>query len=110
MILKKFLNLSKLVIFLGLIFWSSTGLAQVQQGNNAVNYKEWEITAEMVEKALVNGAASELFLITLREELAERRIFFQTAQNVNATRLKNLSDQLVALGEEPEQGLSLIHI
>ena len=110
MISKQFLKLTSLALFFGLFIWAQVGTLQAQQGNTALDYNDWEATAEMVEEALLNGAVSELFLITLRDEIAERRAEFQLAQNVNETRLKNLSDQLVSLGEKPEEGTEAIEI
>ena len=110
MISKQFLKLTSLAMFFGLFIWAQVGTLQAQQGNTALDYNEWETTAEMVEEALLDGTVSELFLITLRDEIAERRAEFQLAQNVNETRLKNLSDQLVSLGEKPEEGTEAIEI
>ena len=110
MISKQFLKLTSLALFFGLFIWAQVGTLQAQQGNTALDYNEWETTAEMVEEALLDGTVSELFLITLRDEIAERRAEFQLAQNVNETRLKNLSDQLVSLGEKPEEGTEAIEI
>ena len=110
MISKQFLKLTSLALFFGLFIWAQVGTLQAQQGNTALDYNDWETTAEMVEEALLDGTVSELFLITLRDEIAERRAEFQLAQNVNETRLKNLSDQLVSLGEKPEEGTEAIEI
>ena len=110
MISKQFLKLTSLALFFGLFIWAQVGTLQAQQGNTALDYNNWETTAEMVEEALLDGTVSELFLITLRDEIAERRVEFQLAQNVNETRLKNLSDQLVSLGEKPEEGTEAIEI
>lgn len=110
MISKQFLKLTSFALFFGLFIWAQVGTLQAQQGNTALDYNEWETTAEMVEEALLDGTVSELFLITLRDEIAERRAEFQLAQNVNETRLKNLSDQLVSLGEKPEEGTEAIEI
>ena len=110
MISKQFLKLTNLALFFGFFIWAQVGTLQAQQGNTALDYNEWETTAEMVEEALLDGTVSELFLITLRDEIAERRAEFQLAQNVNETRLKNLSDQLVSLGEKPEEGTEAIEI
>ena len=110
MISKQFLKLTNLALFFGLFIWAQVGTLQAQQGNTALDYNDWDATAEMVEEALLDGTVSELFLITLRDEIAERRAEFQLAQNVNETRLKNLSDQLVSLGEKPEEGTEAIEI
>ena len=110
MISKQFLKLISFALFFGLFIWAQVGTLQAQQGNTALDYNDWETTAEMVEEALLDGTVSELFLITLRDEIAERRAKFQLAQNVNETRLKNLSDQLVSLGEKPEEGTEAIEI
>ena len=110
MISKQFLKLISFALFFGLFIWAQVGTLQAQQGNTALDYNEWETTAEMVEEALLDGTVSELFLITLRDEIAERRAEFQLAQNVNETRLKNLYDQLVSLGEKPEEGTEAIEI
>ena len=110
MISKQFLKLISLALFFGLFIWAQVGTLQAQQGNTALDYNDWDATAEMVEEALLDGTVSELFLITLRDEIAERRAEFQLAQNVNETRLKNLSDQLVSLGEKSEEGTEAIEI
>ena len=110
MISKQFLKLISFALFFGLFIWAQVGTLQAQQGNTALDYNDWDATAEMVEEALLDGTVSELFLITLRDEIAERRAEFQLAQNVNETRLKNLSDQLVSLGEKPEEGTEAIEI
>ena len=107
MISKQFLKLTSLALFFGLFIWAQVGTLQAQQGNTALDYNEWETTAEMVEEALLDGTVSELFLITLRDEIAERRAEFQLEQNVNETRLKNLSEQLLSLGEKPEEGTAV---
>ena len=110
MISKQFLKLISLALFFGLFIWAQVGTLQAQQGNTALDYNDWDATAEMVEEALLDGTVSELFLITLRDEIAERRAEFQLAQTVNETRLKNLSDQLVSLGEKPKEGTEAIEI
>ena len=110
MISKQFLKLISFALLFGLFIWAQVGTLQAQQGNTALDYNDWDATAEMVEEALLDGTVSELFLITLRDEIAERRAEFQLAQNVNETRLKNLSDQLVSLGEKPEEGTEAIEI
>ena len=110
MISKQFLKLTNLALFFGFFIWAQVGTLQAQQGNTALDYNDWDATAEMVEEALLDGTVSELFLITLRDEIAERRAKFQLAQNVNETRLKNLSDQLASLGERPEEGTEAIEI
>ena len=110
MILKQFLNLRSFALFLGLFFWSIAGIVQGQQLNNSLDYTNWNKTAEMVEKALVDGAPSELLLTTLREKLTLRRADFKFAQNVNQTRLDNLTEQLSALGEELDPGNEAVEI
>ena len=110
MILKQFLNLRSFALLLVLFFWSAAGIVQGQQTNDSLDYTNWAATAEMVEKALVDGTSSELLLITLREKLAVRRADFKFAQNVNQTRLDNLTNQLLALGAELEQGTEAVEI
>ena len=110
MILKQFLNLRSFALFLGLFFWSIAGNVQGQQLNNPLDYTNWDKTAEMVEKALVDGAPSELLLTTLREKLTIRRADFKFAQNVNQTRLDNLTEQILALGEELDQETEAVEI
>ena len=110
MILKQFLNLRSFALLLVLFFWSTAGIVQGQQTNDSLDYTNWAATAEMVEKALVDGTSSELLLITLREKLAVRRADFKFAQNVNQTRLDNLTNQLLALGAELEQGTEAVEI
>ena len=110
MILKQFLNLRSFALLLVLFFWSAAGIVQGQQTNDSLDYTNWAATAKMVEKALVDGTSSELLLITLREKLALRRADFKFAQNVNQTRLDNLTNQLLALGAELEQGTEAVEI
>ena len=93
MILKQFLNLRSFALLLVLFFWSAAGIVQGQQTNDSPDYSNWAATAEMVENALVDGTSSELLLITLREKLALRRADFKFAQNVNQTRLDNLTNK-----------------
>ena len=62
MISKQFLKLISFALFFGLFIWAQVGTLQAQQGNTALDYNDWDATAEMVEEALLDGTVSELFL------------------------------------------------
>ncbi|MEX0371705.1 MAG: DUF3772 domain-containing protein [Tateyamaria sp.] len=80
------------------------GALAAAQNNGAPDYASWESTATRAEDAVEDAAASDQAFDTLRAEVADWRIQFQTQLNANNTRLQTLRDQIAALGPAPEEG------
>jgi len=83
-----------------LVLWA--GLAWAQQGTP--DYEAWQSTATRAEEAIENAQASDQAFETLRAEIAEWRLRFQTQLTVNDSRLQTLREQIAALGPAPEEG------
>ncbi|MBT6020324.1 DUF3772 domain-containing protein, partial [Planktomarina temperata] len=103
MILKLFLNLSKIFLVLWLGLWAALATAQTSTPATP-DYGRWASMANMAQDTLEAGTANEAFLIKLREQLALRRSEFSEVQNSNPSRLAILEEQLSALGPAPESG------
>ena len=103
MILKLFLNLSKIFLVLWLGLWAALATAQTSTPATP-DYGRWASMANMAQDTIEAGTANEAFLIKLREQLALRRSEFSEVQNSNPSRLAILEEQLSALGPAPESG------
>ncbi len=78
--------------------------AQAQQVLSGPDYAAWEELAARVEEALDGGEVATPVLEDLRAQVADFRQKFTEAQDVNATTIKTVRDQLNALGPPPEKG------
>ncbi|MEM8654168.1 MAG: DUF3772 domain-containing protein [Pseudomonadota bacterium] len=58
------------------------------------------------ERAVEAAEASDRALESLRSEIAEWRLQFQTQLNTNDSRLQTLRDQIATLGPAPEEGVT----
>ena len=81
--------------------WAAIALAQ---GNGTPDYAAWQNTAVRAETAVEQAAASDQAFESLRAEIVDWRLQFQTQLSANDTRLQTLSDQITALGPAPEEG------
>jgi len=103
---------SALVLALALAITAlAPGVAQSQQtpsglpaSETAIDYTAWEADAQRAENLIAAGSASTAFLTNLREDLAEWRARFLTAQSSNAARIETIQAQIDALGPAPEEG------
>lgn len=68
----------------------------------APDYGDWERTARMAEEVLDQAQASNEELDELRNSLADWRERFLEAQDINASRIATLREQVAALGAIPE--------
>lgn len=84
------------------LFW--VGLAWAQA--NAPDYARWETVASRAESAVETARASDTAFSTLRAEVVDWRVQFQTQLSANDNRLQTLRDQISALGPAPEEGAS----
>ncbi|MCK0142533.1 DUF3772 domain-containing protein [Aliiroseovarius sp. F20344] len=66
------------------------------------DYLAWSRVAERGERVLEIGRASDSALSDLRDEIAEWRTLFLSAQEENSIRINTLKTQLATLGPEPE--------
>ena len=76
------------------------------QGNEPIDYAEWEAVAQRAEDAVERGSASNEALEALRAEVSAFRDRLLAAQSQNDPRLNTLQSQLDALGPAPEEGAS----
>ncbi|MEX0310721.1 MAG: DUF3772 domain-containing protein [Tateyamaria sp.] len=86
------------------LWFAVFGALAVAQNNGAPDYISWESTATRAEDAVEDASASDQAFDTLRAEVADWRMQFQTQLNANNTRLQTLRDQIAALGPAPEEG------
>ncbi|MEM6594019.1 MAG: DUF3772 domain-containing protein [Pseudomonadota bacterium] len=81
-------------------------LAQQAEQSEVPDYEAWERDANRAEEVLDAARASDEGLTALRAQLAEWRERFLAAQDINATRIATLREQLAALGPAPAEGES----
>lgn len=74
------------------------------QDETAVDYDEWETTAERAEAELERRGISDERLEELRGQLAGWRAALLTAQNANSARIATVKEQIAALGPAPAEG------
>ncbi|PTN03579.1 small-conductance mechanosensitive channel [Rhodovulum imhoffii] len=79
-------------------------LAQPVEEATIPDYTTWEILATRAENLLAEGQASNATLETLRAALTEARTRFLSAQDINASRIATLQEQIDALGPVPDGG------
>ena len=85
-----------------LALWAAPLAAQDE--TPAINYDQWEQVAGQVEALTDNRDAAAADLSRAREQIADWRLRFQEAQNVNSGRIATLNDQIAALGPAPAEG------
>lgn len=79
--------------------WANTALAQ-----DPPDYTAWSQLSARAEVMVDGARASTSMLEAVRAEIVTWRGAFLDAQNINATRITTLRDQLSALGPVPEMG------
>lgn len=72
--------------------------------SSEIDYTAWEQMAGRAETVLAASSTSDNGLELLRGQLADWRARLQDAQNVNASRIVSLREQIAALGEPPAEG------
>ena len=89
-----------------LAVWAPALWAQetAAQDETAVDYDEWETTAERAEAELERRGISDERLEELRGQLAGWRAALLTAQNANSARIATVKEQIAALGPAPAEG------
>ena len=84
---------------------TASGLpVSAQPATTAPDYDLWESTATRAGAAIEAGRASNAALEDLRQELADWRERFQSAQAVNSNAISTVKSQLETLGPAPEDG------
>ena len=98
--------LRTLVLTLALLAAAPFALAQetAAEEETAVNYDDWEATAERAEAELERRGISDERLEELRGQLAGWRAALLTAQNANSARIATVKEQIAALGPAPAEG------
>ncbi|QRZ13664.1 mechanosensitive ion channel family protein [Paracoccus methylovorus] len=94
-------------LFLSLIlalFLALSLPAHAQQEQEPTDFAAWNKLADQAEQILESGAASDEKLQTTRDEVVQWRERLKAGQNVNATRIATLKDQIAALGPPPTEG------
>ncbi len=83
---------------------SSGAIAQTMPAPEVetLDYDRWERDAQRAEGVLDTGAASNEGLSVLRQQLVTWRERFLAGQDINATRIQTLREQIEALGPAPE--------
>ncbi|QYX57957.1 DUF3772 domain-containing protein [Roseovarius sp. SCSIO 43702] len=82
------------------------GAAWAQQRAQGPDYERWELIASRAEDAIDASRASTAALEEMRDQLADWRDIFFSAQNLNADAIATARAQLQALGPPPEDGTS----
>ncbi len=67
-------------------------------------YEQWNALAMRAEEVVDRGLASTAALEVLRSNLVDQRRLFREGQEINASRIASLRDQIAALGPPPEAG------
>lgn len=98
--------LRTLVLTLALLAVAPLVLAQetLTETETAVDYDDWEATAERAEAELERRGISDERLEELRGQLAGWRAALLTAQNANSARIATVKEQIAALGPAPAEG------
>lgn len=74
------------------------------QQTNGIDYDRWNRIAEQAETIVEDGTANDVRLEELRANMVEWRDQFTAGQNVNATRIAAVREQIEALGPAPAEG------
>lgn len=96
-----------LVLFLGfatVLALAAPPLAQGQGAADGPDYVAWEELAARADEMIERAEASTPDLENIRSEINGWRQQFLAAQNINATAIKTVKDQLASLGPPPESG------
>ncbi|MBE2278176.1 MAG: mechanosensitive ion channel family protein [Rhodobacteraceae bacterium] len=91
-------------LVLQLAVLAPAGWAQQADEQTAVDYADWEATADKAEKELERRSITDGRLDELRDQLAQWRAAFSTAQTANSARIATVKEQIAALGPAPEEG------
>ncbi len=94
-------RLATLTLFLGI--GAASVSAQVTPETQDY-YQSWLSIAERAEQVIDVGRASSASLEKLRSEIVTYREVFAKSREQNTARIATLESQLLALGEEPENG------
>ncbi|MEZ5796488.1 MAG: DUF3772 domain-containing protein [Paracoccaceae bacterium] len=70
----------------------------------AVDYADWEKTADKAEQELEKRGITAARLEELRSQMAAWRAALLTAQNANSARIATVREQIAALGPAPAEG------
>ncbi|MDO5614232.1 MAG: DUF3772 domain-containing protein [Paracoccus sp. (in: a-proteobacteria)] len=87
-----------------LLLWSGAALAQQQAETPQIDYDAWNRFAEQAEDTVAADTATNADLAELRARVASWREQFAEGQNVNASRISTVRDQIEALGPAPAEG------
>ncbi|MDO5631559.1 MAG: DUF3772 domain-containing protein [Paracoccus sp. (in: a-proteobacteria)] len=87
-----------------LLLWSGAALAQQAPETPQIDYNAWNQFAEQAEDTVAAGTATNAELADLRARLVEWREQFAAGQNLNASRIATVRDQIEALGPAPAEG------
>lgn len=83
---------------------SATKSISVRSLPGDIDYVAWEQTAQRAETIIAEGTISIAGIELLRNQLAEWRSRFQSAETANDSRIASVRDQITALGEPPAEG------
>ena len=89
------------VVLAALLLWTGAALAQTF---GPVDYGGWDRFATQAEDRVEDGSLSNTALADMRTQVVQWRDQFQAGQNVNATRVATLRDQIQSLGPAPAEG------
>lgn len=95
------------VLFFAPVVFSESLFAQDAPSTDiapSLNFEAWEKVADRAQSALEENKVSEKALSELREEIVGWRTVFQSAQDVNETRIRTVRAQIAALGAAPAEG------
>ncbi|MBK6466458.1 MAG: mechanosensitive ion channel family protein [Rhodobacter sp.] len=79
-------------------------LAAQETTETAVDYADWERTADRAEAELERSSITNDRLDVLRMQMADWRAALLTAQNANSARIATVREQIAALGPAPAEG------
>jgi len=78
--------------------------ALAQQEQTVPDFAAWNKLAEQAEQILESGSANDARLQAIRDEVVNWREQLKAGQDINATRIATLKDQIAALGPAPAEG------
>jgi potassium efflux system protein len=78
--------------------------AQDTEAEAALDYADWEATADRAETELERRGITDERLEELRGQLTGWRAALLTAQNANSARIATVKEQIAALGPAPAEG------
>jgi potassium efflux system protein len=79
-------------------------MAQETEAEAALDYADWEKTADRAETELERRGITDERLEELRAQLTGWRAALLTAQNANSARIATVKEQIAALGPAPAEG------